>query len=375
MPNATATASATLQDDRPMLVVDDDVTVRMLHQAILERHGYRVVTAANGADALSTIEDNDISLVLLDSRMPGLSGPDVMAELRGRGVGVPIVMVTANDGRTDRIAGLAGGADDYVTKPVDPSELGARVVALLRGRQAAVDAALGTVENEQLRGRILEIIADECFEPVYQPIVDLADRSVVAYEALTRFEDRERPDLRFAEAAVVGLGSELEIATLTVALRSSPALPRHAALHVNVSPSLLAHPALAGLLATADRRVVVELTEHDRIDDYDEVAVGLERLGGDVRLAIDDAGAGFASMSHILALNPDEVKLDRLWVQGVDHDVAKSALVAGMVSFAETTETALIAEGVETEAEAERLVGLGVRYAQGFHLGRPAPVA
>lgn len=372
MPTA---ATASPPHDRSVLVVDDDVTVRMLHQAILERHGYQVLTAASGADAIAAVEGNDISLVLLDSRMPGMTGPQVLAELRSRGLGLPIVMVTANDALTDRIASLEGGADDYVTKPVNPAELGARVLAVLRGRQAAIDAALGTAENEQLRDRIFGVIASEGFEPVYQPIVDLADRSIVAYEALTRFEDGERPDLRFAEAALVGLGAELEIATLAAALRSSSGLPGHIALHLNVSPALLGHPLLARLLGTAERRIVVELTEHDRIDDYDEVVLGLGRLGGDVRLAIDDAGAGFASMNHILALQPDEVKLDRLWVCGVDHDVARSALVSGMVSFADATETTLIAEGVETEAEAERLVDLGLRYAQGFHLGRPASVS
>jgi EAL domain-containing protein (putative c-di-GMP-specific phosphodiesterase class I) len=96
--------------------------------------------------------------------------------------------------------------------------------------------------------------------------------------------------------------------------------------------------------------------------------------GPSVRLAVDDAGAGFASFRHVLQLNPAFVKLDRSLVAGIDSDPAKQALVAGMRQFARATRCRLIAEGVETEAERAALAGLGVRLAQGYLLGRPGPL-
>lgn len=356
-----------------VLVVDDDVTIRLLHRAVLERAGFSVTDVEDGAAALAAIDAGGIELVLLDSRMPGMSGIEVLAELRRQGASLPVILVTGATETADRVAGLEAGADDYITKPVDPRELLARVRALLRSRQAAVEAANGpTVDLDELRTLVREVIDGECFHPVFQPIVNLTSRSVVAFEALTRFDDGCRPDLRFIDAERVGLGDELAMLTLAAAIRHATVLPPGVALHLNVSPQLLANDGLGAVLAAADRPVVVEITEHDPIDDYDGAIERLRRLGDQVRLAIDDAGAGYSSMTHILALSPNEVKLDREWVRGVDVDLARQALIAGLVTFAEATGTTLVAEGVETESEAIRLTELGVGHAQGFHLGRPA---
>lgn len=120
--------------------------------------------------------------------------------------------------------------------------------------------------------------------------------------------------------------------------------------------------------------MVVEITEHSAIADYDAFHRAVEALGPSVRLAVDDAGAGFASFRHILELRPAFVKLDRWIVAGIDHDPAKQALVAGMRQFARSTGCELIAEGVETENERAALVALGIRLAQGYLLGRPGPL-
>ena len=98
-------------------------------------------------------------------------------------------------------------------------------------------------------------------------------------------------------------------------------------------------------------------------------------LAARVRLAVDDAGAGFASLRHILELDPAFVKLDISLIRGIDRDPAKQALVAGMRHFARTTKRRLIAEGVETEAEARTLAELDVRLVQGYRFGRPAPLS
>ncbi|MEW5992521.1 MAG: EAL domain-containing protein [Chloroflexota bacterium] len=226
------------------------------------------------------------------------------------------------------------------------------------------------------RARIEAIIADRGFLPVFQPIVELAMRTVVGYEALTRFTDGSRPDQIFAEAHRCGLPLELEAATLGAIFEAAGALPGAAWLNINVSPELvLAGEPLAALLAGTDRPVVLELTEHVAISDYPALRAALERLGPTVRLAVDDAGAGFASLRHILELGPDYVKLDRAIVRRVDRDPARQALVAGLVDFATRTGATLIAEGVETEAEVRQVERLGVPLAQGYRLGRPGLAA
>jgi PAS domain S-box-containing protein len=224
--------------------------------------------------------------------------------------------------------------------------------------------------------RIRAIIAARAFLPVFQPIVELPGRTVVGYEALTRFADGSPPDEVFAEAARCGLALDLEAVTLEAVLEASGSLPANVWLNLNVSAELvLAGEPLASILRRWGWQIVLELTEHIAVTDYPALRAALERLGPKVRLAVDDAGAGFASLRHILELRPDYVKLDRAIVRHINRDPARQALVAGLVHFAGQTGAVLVAEGVETEAEARQLRQLGVSLAQGYRLGRPALAA
>jgi PAS domain S-box-containing protein len=216
------------------------------------------------------------------------------------------------------------------------------------------------------------VLADRAFAPVFQPIVDLASKEVAGYEALTRFTSGERPDQCFADAWAVGLGPELEIATLDAAVTASRRLPAGRWLDLNVSPRLLNEPErVRSITASAGRPIVLEITEHELIDDYAAVRDAVRALGMGVRLAVDDAGAGIANFGHIVELRPDFVKLDIGLVRGVNVDLGRQALVVGMRHFARTAGCRLIAEGLETEEEASTLAGLGVEFGQGYLLGRP----
>ena len=93
-----------------------------------------------------------------------------------------------------------------------------------------------------------------------------------------------------------------------------------------------------------------------------------------MRLAVDDAGAGFASLRHILRLAPDFIKLDRTLIDGIERDRSRQALAAGLISFADKIEATIIAEGIERSAEVDALTALGVDYGQGFFIARPAPL-
>jgi len=129
------------------------------------------------------------------------------------------------------------------------------------------------------------------------------------------------------------------------------------------------------VLAEADRDVVLEITEHAEIEDYPRLIAALDQVRHRARLAVDDAGAGYAGLRHILELRPQFVKLDISLVRNVDNDPARQAMVIGMAHFATYVGCDLIAEGIETANELTTLKLLGVAFGQGYLLGRPAPVA
>ncbi len=231
------------------------------------------------------------------------------------------------------------------------------------------------LDYRQARSEIRAVIEQGEFQPIFQPIVELAGRTTVGYEALTRFPDGVPPAVRFAAAAAVGLGPELELATLDAALRAAAPLPPNLWLSINVSPGLvLAGDSLRALLRAQDRPIVCEVTEHAVIADYVAFRAAVAGLGT-VRMAVDDAGAGFASLRHILELRPAFVKLDRSFVADIDSDPVRQALIVGMRHFAQSASFRVIAEGVETEAEMATLLELQIPLGQGYLLGRPAPAA
>ncbi|MGK2849605.1 MAG: PAS domain S-box protein [Candidatus Limnocylindrales bacterium] len=226
------------------------------------------------------------------------------------------------------------------------------------------------------RGRteIEAVLATGTFRSVYQPVVEMSNGAAIGYEALTRFDDGTPPDRRFAAARRCGLGLELEAATLERAVADSLLLPAGPWLALNVTAEMvLDGDRLAAILRRRTRPVVLEITEHDAIEDYQAVRGAVAALGPDVRIAVDDAGAGVANFTHIVQLRPDWVKIDASLVRGVNSDLTRQALIVGLHHFARATNGWVIAEGVETEEERLALVSLGLSFAQGYHFGRPAP--
>ena len=209
----------------------------------------------------------------------------------------------------------------------------------------------------EVRRRIESIIARHAHEATFQPIVDLRTGAPSGFEALTRFRSADAETM-FADARDVGLGDELEAATLAVALRESASLPAGTFLSLNVSPSfVLERRRLAGLLRDQRRPIVLELTEHEVVDDYRALREAIESIAPKVQI------------------RPDFLKLDRELVREVPTDPTRQALIAGILHFAHKQDHAVVAEGIETEAERSVLLELGVRFGQGFLLGRPAPAS
>lgn len=234
-----------------------------------------------------------------------------------------------------------------------------------------------TTRENIIRERVRAVLDGRHYHVVYQPIFSLEPSVLVGYEALTRFslEPVRTPDTWFCEAAEVGLDEELELAAIREAARVVPRLPAKAYLSLNVSPNTILKGSLVSALNGHPlERLMLEVTEHTSINDYERVAATLAPLRRQgLRLAVDDAGAGFASFRHILQLKPDVIKLDFSLIHGIDHDCDRRALATAVIRFAEATGSKVVAEGVETEGELQALRELNVNKVQGYLLGRPAP--
>ncbi len=230
----------------------------------------------------------------------------------------------------------------------------------------------------EVTARIQELLTDGSVITAFQPILCLETRKVVGVESLTRFSGYQElsPEVRFIEAASVGLDVELEILALRTALTTGASLPPGLYVAANLSPRACLDPRLAAAIvesAIPPRRIVLEVTERHEVGNYGPLADALAPLRrAGLRIAVDDAGAGFASMRHILQLKPDLIKLDREIIAGIDTDPAQRALGAAMVGFSSEIGAALVAEGIETEAELAAVTELGMTAAQGYLIGRPS---
>jgi len=382
-----------------VLIVDDNAANVALLRAVLSRAGLtKLESVTDSSVALMRYDDLQPDLVLLDLHMPRVDGYTLLAELRERAGAtyLPVVVLTADTTRQAVHRALSLGARDFLTKPIDAQELTLRVRNLLETRElhdrlrhhnVVLQWELAGYQwsekaeaqvREERRARVQRVIKEGLLTLAYQPIVDLSSRRPVGYEALARFpvEPVRGPDRWFEDALDIGLGTELELAAVQQALAAQKLLPTTAFIAVNVSPATAASGTLSALLDSADGpRLVIELTEHVLVEDFAAVRDALADLRSHgVRLAVDDTGAGYAGFRHLLGLNPDIIKLDISLTRGIDTDPARRALAAALVKFADDTDARLIAEGVETSAELITLIDLGVGWAQGYHLARPAPL-
>jgi EAL domain-containing protein (putative c-di-GMP-specific phosphodiesterase class I) len=303
------------------------------------------------------------------------------AFVMGRPVGAQLCvpLVTA-DGRTY-------GTFCCFSREPDPS-LGERDLALTGvfaglALQAIERARAAEASQAEVRKRITHVLKLDKVYALYQPVYALADRRVAGFECLSRFdaEPKQGPEFWFAEAASVGLGPELELGALRRALPALERLPKATPVSFNVSSQLLLDGRLERELAAGEGarfagRLVLEIAEHETVKEHERLVSALEplrRLG--VRVAIDDFGAGYASFRHIVRLAPDVIKLDLRLTRDIDHDPARRALAAALIRYAREASAEIIAEGVETQAELDTLLALGIAKAQGYFFGKPMSLA
>jgi PAS domain S-box-containing protein len=224
-------------------------------------------------------------------------------------------------------------------------------------------------------GRVRSVLADRTVGIALQPIINIASGRLGGVEALARFGDGRPPDVWFEEATEAGLALELDRLTFMTALDLLPDLPSHCSLSINATPELLTDRVLLQRLLAPElpgHRLILEVTEHVRITSYDDIATALAPLRErGVRLAVDDTGAGFASLNHVLQLRPDIIKVDRSLVSHVASDPARRSVITSLVLLALDLGASVTAEGVETPSELETLATMGADDAQGYLLARP----
>jgi len=262
-----------------------------------------------------------------------------------------------------------------------PAEEAAARDRAARGTGIHISKTLGpdAVERIDARLRVKRVLDEpEVLSLAFQPIIDLSSGAAVGVEALARFNltPVRPPDMWFADAHAADLGVDLEMLAVRRALDQLPLLPSGVAMSINVGPETLVSQQLERVLAhVGPGRVVLELIEDRAFHAYPKLPAALLALRKQgIRLAVDDAGSGGSRPTRMLNLAPDLIKVDRELIFGIDLDPVRRSLVASLVRFASETGAEVLAEGVETRDEVDAVRALGVRYGQGYFLGRPAPL-
>lgn len=347
------------------------------------RHVDAEASSAVVAGASDPLEDSLCQRVV-DSRLPELlrnasAEPAVQEVLASREVSVGAhlsVPIRLADGSTYGTLCCFSHTPDYT--------LGDRDLAMMRVfAEVVAEEIQSNAQLERARAaaeaRVNAVLGSEDHLVMFfQPIYHVANRRVVGFEALSRFfcDPKRSPDQWFKEAADVGLDLALEAKAARLALAALPHLPVDAYVSINLSPHCILEGDLASLLAEVPLdRVLIEVTEHAAIDHYSDIAAVISPLRErGLKIAVDDAGAGYASFRHILSLAPDVIKLDVSITRDIDTDPKRRALAASLIGFANATHSRIVAEGVETEAELAMLRKLGVNKAQGYFIGKPMPL-
>jgi len=377
-----------------VLVVDDQEGLAHTIASGLELlGGFDVVGVAETVRRAGELAAHRPDVALVDVRLAGGGGEAATREIQATSPNTRVLGQSTASQLPEVIQMLRAGASGYLAKGAPVSDLGAALRATARGETTLDSSIAGGLMDELMqhvdretrleeqrairRARVEAVLETDVMEIVFQPILHLNGGAVVGHEALARFpgEPRRSPDRWFAEAHEVGLGLELELAAVGKACARADELPAGTFLAVNVSPAAAESPRLLELVEAAPvEEIVLEVTEHARVEDYGRFHRAIEgvRERG-ARLAVDDAGAGFSSMRHILELKAELIKLDASLIHEVQSDRGRRSLAAALIAFGREMGVSILAEGIEQPAQLDELRRLGVDYGQGFYLGRPRP--
>jgi len=353
--------------------------VRRAFTRVLGGNGFGVVTAANAHQALAVIRSHPVAAVVSDISMPDMDGIQLLRAIHAIDRHMPVVLATGEPSIDSAAEAIEHGALKYLRKPITPDELVKAVKTAVEVGRENYDTAVETQRREQQMAD-LQHDFDTALAKLwmaFQPIVRWSTRSVFGYEALLRTDHEPmRNPLAFLDAAektsrVQELGQAVRRRIATESL----AAPHGAQLFVNLHPHDLLDDELidpASPLTRIAKSVVLEVTERASLDRLDHVRDRIRRLREcGFRIAIDDLGAGYASLSAIALVEPEVVKLDMSLVRDIHGTPTKQRLVRAMTSLSRELGAHVVAEGVENEDELKCLVDLGCDLLQGYHFARP----
>jgi EAL domain-containing protein (putative c-di-GMP-specific phosphodiesterase class I) len=384
-PESVQTPVSSSQTQPLVLVVDDDPALLRTVSRMLGRRGYRVASAHNGEDAVALVHQEQFDAILSDIAMPGMDGIELLRRVRQHDLLVPVVMITGDPTVDTAVQALEYGALQYLTKPVANDEIASvldkavQLHRVARVKQQAMEL-LGTVGAQAIDRAGLEASLERCLQTLwiaYQPIVNLQGRCVLGYEALLRSNEPTLPH----PGAVLDAAERLDaLDVLGRSIRQRVARdasdsPEGSLLFVNLHVHDLVDPLLYSreehLSSVADR-VILEITERSSLD---EVKDAKRRIGSlremGFRIAVDDLGAGYAGLTSFALLEPEFVKLDMSLVREIQTSPTRQKVVRSMAALAHDMGMRVVAEGVETVAEAGTLAELGCELLQGFLFAKP----
>jgi EAL domain-containing protein (putative c-di-GMP-specific phosphodiesterase class I)/ActR/RegA family two-component response regulator len=365
-----------------ILIAEDDPAMLQLLTELLTESGYRTIGVRDGKAAIERLRGTDVDIVLTDILMPGASGVDVLRGVRERNLDTPVILITGNPSVPTAVEALKLGALSYLMKPVTATQLLAEVGAawglarltrLRREAQKEVGAGSGFMADRAgLEAVFARAVAGMWM--AYQPLVWASGGGVFGQEALLR---TDAADVGSASAFLniaerLGRMSDLGRVVRDTVARDIDGL--QGAVLVNLHPSEMMEIGLTSdaLFGRAER-VIIEITERASLESVYGLRDTIRRLRErGFRIAIDDLGSGYAALSSFASLEPDMVKLDMSLIRGIESHPTKRKLAASMCALCRDLGILVVAEGIETEAERDVLVGLGCDLLQGFLLGRPA---
>jgi EAL domain-containing protein (putative c-di-GMP-specific phosphodiesterase class I) len=376
----------TIQDEPlRLLLVDDDPAVVHVYTKTLDRHGVTVSTASNGKEAVERAKAGTFDVVLSDISMPEMTGIEFLKAIRAHDLDVPVILMTGNPDLESAVRAVEYGAFRYLAKPVAAKELSETVI------RAAKIYKLARVKRKALElpgkdgGRLGERAALEVrfswamslMWMAFQPIIAWRERSVFGYEALLRSDDplMKNPADILDAAERLGRIHDLGRAVRARVATMAEEAPEGVKLFVNLHAADLNDDELYSPDAPLSKiaaRVVLEVTERASLYGVKSVpacAAKLKALG--YQIAIDDLGEGYAGLTSFTQLEPSVAKLDMSLVRGVDTDLQRQSIVRSMKRLCDELGVLVVAEGVETAAERDRLADLGCDLLQGYLFARP----
>lgn len=354
-----------------VLVVDDDPLISRVYSRSLQSWGCEVTLSTDGADGLEQIRAREFDAVLTDIAMPRMNGLELLRALRTQAPTLPVILATGTPSLDSAVEAVALGAERYLRKPVELSDLHDALASVARAMHAGEEATTreGAAFERALASLWLAV----------QPIARSDGSGALGYEALMRLDDPvlSNPGLMLAEAERLGRVVELGRFVRARAAEVVERLPEDQVLFVNLHPEELFDPEIVSPdapLSQVPARIVLEITERAPLHEVDAARNRLSELRAmGFKIAIDDIGSGYSGLYSLVALEPDVVKIDMSLIRDIHKDVLKQQFVGFIASVFRAKGKNVVAEGVETVEERDMAITLGCDCLQGYLLGRPAP--